>query len=155
LGIDHWTPDLRALLRRRASFCCVKPLAHSRSPPCRRLAERFLRPLALVEPLVDRVPGDELLVRALAHDPPLLDYHDPVGLAQCREAVSDHQAGAAIVYCLNREFDRSKAITERLLGLRMTHLRPFILQLLFTVDLLTLYLQGKELAEKALTHWLQ
>jgi hypothetical protein len=69
--------------------------------------------------------------------------------------VGDHQAGAAIVYCLNREFDRSKAITERLLGLRMTHLRPFILQLLFTVDLLTLYLQGKELAEKALTHWLQ
>jgi hypothetical protein len=37
----------------------------------------------------------------------------------------------------------------------MTHLRPFILQLLFTVDLLTLYLQGKELADEALTHWLQ
>jgi DNA-binding SARP family transcriptional activator len=65
------------------------------------------------------------------------------------------ECAAAIIFCLAREFDRSKAITTRLLSSKMTHLRPFIVQLLFTIDLLTLYLQGEVLADEALVSWLQ
>jgi hypothetical protein len=65
------------------------------------------------------------------------------------------ECAGAIIFCLDGQFDRSKSITTQLLGSKMTHLRPFIIKLLFTTDLLALFLQGTQPVDDALVKWLQ
>ena len=54
---------------------------------------------------VDAAVGEEVVMGALLHDSPLLEDDDPVGAANRREAVSDHERGPPLADSMEREVE--------------------------------------------------
>src|SRR5689334_16541088 len=75
------------------------------TPP--RSSSNLMEPrLHPVERRVAALAADQLVVRAVLDDLALLDRDDPIGAAHRRQAVSDHQHGAALSDRLHVVLDR-------------------------------------------------
>jgi hypothetical protein len=70
------------------------------------------------EVVVETLPGQQLVVRAVLDEPSAVEDQDAVGVADRREAVSDHERGAAVEELVHRLLDRAFGLAvERARGL--------------------------------------